>query len=81
MGAWLTSSVTPPVVFCHPRSLPWESKRGGQVFSQHMSLTTGTAAGQEEGRRLFPTESAYQGFDVAEPFQRCKNDPPVPVVP
>lgn len=38
VGAWLTSSVTPPVVFCHLCSLTTESKCGGQVFSQHMIL-------------------------------------------
>lgn len=75
MGAWLTSSVTPPVVFCHPRSLPWERKRGGQVFSQHMSLRTGTTAVQQEGRRLFSPDSRRiggvgGGVDVAEPFRK-----------
>lgn len=61
MGAWLTSSVTPPVVFCHLCSLSRESKCGRQVFSQHMILKIAAVAGRKRPRN-FETETAYLRF-------------------
>lgn len=50
VGAWLTSSVTPPVVFCHLCSLTRESKCGRQVFSQHMILKIAVVALRKRSR-------------------------------
>lgn len=41
-------------VLSSPLPPPGESKRGGQVFSQHMSLTTACAAAAEDGWTLRP---------------------------
>lgn len=52
VGAWLTSSVTPPVVFCHLCSLTTESKCGGQVFSQHMILKNYHGSGRKRPQKF-----------------------------
>lgn len=60
-GAWLTSNVTPPVVFCHLCSLTRESKCGRQVFSQHMILKIAMLAVKKETQQFW-FETACLGF-------------------
>lgn len=62
VGAWLTSSVTPPVVFCHLCSLTTESKCGGQVFSQHMMLKIASGGCEKEETQQFEIGAVFFFF-------------------